>query len=388
MSTRLNTLNIKKSTSTITLKNKNYENNNNNNNNNKNDNLLTINKRIKNISRAYKLLFDAKSCEILSSLDSKGLRVNSIEEESQSGTKSKLYFLKYKKNNLFVKKVLIDDKGDNCCEMNIYKLLFNFLRLKISPHVITGIHNLICESNGHKYELLFTETFDKERFEICSFTDFIEKYLNQTDNININLIILNLIFQIIYTLVCFYFIGLQHNDLHTGNILICINKENNILHNSEFKPIFYTSYTYEIEKHINLCDLGIYAYIFDFNISHKINMIKEKKAVMQRNTNNKIKNTLRNGNQIPKFKFPAERIQEIFKTDIRTFFTNVKQYYKNYESFSAKYTGNKSALDYLTQILLTQLYDIQSKYLKSKSLDISELHIHPDSFNILNIFNN
>ena len=357
----------------ITLKSNNRLNNNNNNGMSQ----LTIKNRIKTITGTYKVLINERTCEIISSsLEEDGLIIDNFIPVSSSGTKAALYFLKYKKHNLFVKKILYEEEY---YEMNIYKLLYYFLKFKISPHVITGIHNIYCETEGQKFELLFTETFDKDIFQVISFLEFIELY---KDNPKFYLLILNLLFQIIYTLICFNLIYLYHHDLHSGNILVCINKGNNIFM-PNFTPTNFTSYIYNTNgESIKLLDLGISIYIFDFNTSHKVNIDTSN---MENNTiKEQIRKELKSGDINKIVKFSAEVINSFNCEDIQTFFAYLGYYYKN---SNIKYVSGLLPSEYLEQILLPELTKTQTEYLSLLELDLTKLIQNADSFNIRNIYN-
>lgn len=77
---------------------------------------------------------------------------------------------------------------------------------------------------------MLNETGSDVNEDIISLKDFLNstKYLNifRTISKQLNLkILLNICFQVLYTLEVFNRIGLKHNDLH-GNILLLIKKDN------------------------------------------------------------------------------------------------------------------------------------------------------------------
>jgi hypothetical protein len=152
-------------------------------------------------------------------------------------------------------------------EYKIYQMLLQFLIRNISPHVITGAKNSII-SIGDKLQLImYNETFSPEAFHVMNLTNFIAKYAFEDNDEFFEQAFINVFFQIVYTLRCFNLINLKHNDLHTDNILIFINKQNSIL-SSNFKLKKYNKYTFDGHT-IELLDLGIYAFIFDFDGANK-----------------------------------------------------------------------------------------------------------------------
>ena len=177
--------------------------------------------------------------------------------------------------------ILFADKGKKMhklhrynVEWQIYKMLKQFIFRNISPHVITGGDHYSNEDkikNKTDYYII-NETFDDitnpKIYDILTLYDFILKYLN---NPKFKFAIINILFQLVYTLSCFNLINLTHNDLHPGNILLFIYKENNIF-NPDFTLKNTNTYKYELgtdETEIKLFDLGINAYIFDFDGSNK-----------------------------------------------------------------------------------------------------------------------
>jgi hypothetical protein len=149
-------------------------------------------------------------------------------------------------------------------ECSIYEILMQFIIRNISPHVISGG---ICEKETdteNDYLSIYNETFNPEHYDVIFLKDFIIRYIQNPLFENA---LINILFQVVYTLRCFNIINLNHNDLHVGNILIFIDKENNIL-NSEFTLQKYNKYTFD-DNTLELLDLGIYAFIFDFDGSNK-----------------------------------------------------------------------------------------------------------------------
>ena len=149
-------------------------------------------------------------------------------------------------------------------ECSIYEMLIQFIIRNISPHVISGG---ICEEEtdtGNNYLSIYNETFNPEYYDVIFLKDFIIKYIEKPLFENA---LINILFQLVYTLRCFNIINLNHNDLHVGNILIFIDKENNIF-NPEFTLQKYNKYTFD-DNTLELLDLGIYAFIFDFDGSNK-----------------------------------------------------------------------------------------------------------------------
>lgn len=148
-------------------------------------------------------------------------------------------------------------------------IMYNFVLNNITPYVIIGANSYL-EQNSNKLYLI-NETADVTRYDVISLFEFIKKI----DNIpKLNKIIINLLFQIIYTLKCFNAINFKHQDLHLDNILLFINKSNNILQDSwvlESKYEFILSNTGNPDNDIfYLENIGIQVRIFDFDRSIKM----------------------------------------------------------------------------------------------------------------------
>jgi hypothetical protein len=84
--------------------------------------------------------------------------------------------------------------------------------------------------------------------------------------------ILNIMFQVIYTLHCFVKIDFKHNDLHTGNIFI-LKRKDNMLDNPKLPEQFKRRYTFDLpdgsKKSVLIENLGLDVRIFDFDRSVK-----------------------------------------------------------------------------------------------------------------------
>lgn len=212
------------------------------------------------------------TCEIDDSLDAKYSIIKTIQGSTR--TAPMLYFIREKQQpfkSYLIKRIEINNPSVNnrfLIESNIYKCVSHLVSNNITPHIITGGDTKICNNtNTNKtYGYIINETFSQTRFNIISLGEFITKYSKHKDIFDI---MLHIIFQIVYTLKCFTYIKLKHNDLHLGNILIAIQNNDNItLPNWQSKKN--TQYIYnEQGNSIFLVDIGIKVFIIDFDGSNK-----------------------------------------------------------------------------------------------------------------------
>ena len=90
--------------------------------------------------------------------------------------------------------------------------------------------------------------------------------------INASFVILNLFFQIFYTLQCFEEIGLKHNDCHFKNILV-LERKSNILNTPNFSSKINRAYEFRNASGemltLKLPYIGLDVRIFDFDRSVK-----------------------------------------------------------------------------------------------------------------------
>jgi hypothetical protein len=156
-------------------------------------------------------------------------------------------------------------------ESAIYKCVSHLVYKKITPHVITGGDQKICDGKVIKYGFIINETFNQDHYHVFSLEEFMDTYIKNpmiTNDPIITKIMIHIMFQLVYTLKCFARINLKHNDLHTGNILLFISKTHNIF--QHWAPKKYNTYVYnENEDKVDLFDIGIKVCILDFDGANK-----------------------------------------------------------------------------------------------------------------------
>lgn len=202
-------------------------------------------------------------------------------------------------------------------EALIYAYVTEAYRLKITPHFLNYFYfnSKFKNPNKHvdralkrkypqndKTYVLVTETATNKKFKIMSLYDFVLNFavnLNTNDDNNnlINIALNNILFQIVYTLLCMEEMELLHCDLHIGNILLMIEYNdidrgetpqfallNRVRHyidvsNSENK-VNYINYAYgNNSMQYRLIYLGITVKIFDFDRSILRSISFKKSAV-------------------------------------------------------------------------------------------------------------
>ena len=156
-------------------------------------------------------------------------------------------------------------------EAKMYNNVMNTLVSNyITPYVIMGQGIINCEKEGKNIFLINETGSSVNTKEVLSLEQFLTKY---ADKLN-KLIILHILFQIVYTLVCFNKINFQHNDLHVGNVLVFIRNKN-ALDNVNFFKLNNEYYNFKYDKdkktgNFNLYDIGIDIRIYDFDHSFKL----------------------------------------------------------------------------------------------------------------------
>jgi hypothetical protein len=186
-----------------------------------------------------------------------------------------------KLNFIFNKRDFNDLGSFPATEDKIYKLMNELVKKRITPHVITrmdslriktndlddktiippmknsvyGIYAMLNETSSHNVKLTTLYDFFKKLQNIGSLTNEV-KYE----------IILNILFQILYTLEAFNKIGLKHNDLHMGNILVFEEPRSNK----------YIQYILSNGRKVNLEHIGFTTRIFDFDRSCKKKISKSR----------------------------------------------------------------------------------------------------------------
>ena len=191
-------------------------------------------------------------------------------------------------------------------EARLYKLMGILVSKNITPHVFMladcfwdSIHRNELETNFKK----FLETYNKQNYtgkthiypiltetgdsevKVTTLKDLLiflrDHYCGKQrgyeqkgdkENNDASFIILNLLFQIFYTLQCFEEIGFKHNDCHFENIMV-LERKSNILNNSNFTSKINRSYEFrnangELQT-IKLPYIGLDVRIFDFDRSVK-----------------------------------------------------------------------------------------------------------------------
>jgi len=181
---------------------------------------------------------------------------------------TKTYIIKFVTFSLFDRETPM---LKHCLENEIIfynQIMYNLVLNNITPYVLMGISYY-----KKKNQIIFiNETAEEGIYDSISLYKFINTYKNKITT----RIMLNILFQIIYTLKCFNAINFKHQDLHLDNILLFIDSTNNILQdtwkvsNSTHK--FILSNTGDpIKDEIYLENIGIHVRIFDFDrsIKHK-----------------------------------------------------------------------------------------------------------------------
>jgi hypothetical protein len=191
-------------------------------------------------------------------------------------------------------------------EARLYKLMGILVSKNITPHVFMladcfweSISRNELEPNFKK----FLETYNKQNYtgkthiypiltetgdsevKVTTFKDMLTKLRTHycgnnigydqkgaKENNDASFVILNLLFQIFYTLQCFEEIGFKHNDCHFQNIMV-LERKSNILNTSNFTSKINRSYEFKNASGelqiIKLPYIGLDVRIFDFDRSVK-----------------------------------------------------------------------------------------------------------------------
>ncbi len=124
---------------------------------------------------------------------------------------------------------VIDIENNHTVERQIYEFLQSFVIKNYSPHIIGYLGHFICDKDtfgSSIYEQiendLNIEESDVSKFDIIILRKSngisLHKYI--TTKVFTQETLFGILFQIIYTLICFKQYQLVHNDLHYGNVLI------------------------------------------------------------------------------------------------------------------------------------------------------------------------
>ena len=181
-------------------------------------------------------------------------------------------------------------------ESKIYNIISDLIKFNITPHIYRGInYSLTLDPNELKntkiYKdlnitrlditklfIMINETTYDTTSNTITFDEFLSKNYYFKDKKNADLleknykqkkisILINILFQIVYTLNVFNSIKLKHNDLHLKNILIIV-RNNNSLNNNEDE--FTREYIFDIKNDtysVYLPNIGLDVRIFDFDRS-------------------------------------------------------------------------------------------------------------------------
>jgi hypothetical protein len=207
------------------------------------------------------------------------IKLISNPQDSASG--SAVYLLYNRKregsilklNFIFNKKDFNDLGSFPATEDKIYKMMNTLVKKRITPHVIMRMDSLRVRTEDlvdktiipfmqpvYGIYAMLNET-SSANVKITTLGDFVLKLLN-VNSLTKNEkkeVLLNILFQILYTLEAFNNIGLKHNDLHINNILIF----------EEPRSSKYIQYILSDGRKVNLAHIGFTARIFDFDRSCK-----------------------------------------------------------------------------------------------------------------------
>lgn len=227
---------------------------------------------------------------------------NSIEKISKQDSTlsgSDVYKVFNKKGSGFVLKLTHVDKdifyNDNslpATEIKMYKTMNALVTNNVTPHVFTIMDSIKVKradstlggkipKDKYGTYAMFVESNLKED-NITTLADLIFVFLSteppadETQKKQKHSI-LNLLFQIIYTIKAFNMIGLKHNDLHLGNILILLNTPSD--------KVTHNKYVLTDDTEVILDNIDISARIFDFDRSCK----NPVKSIIKKEFRNAIK---------------------------------------------------------------------------------------------------
>ena len=224
-------------------------------------------------------IFDtsAKNITVLSNMKTgSGTYVIRVNGKKESKYENKQFVVKYTPMIGEIHKI----KSKNECL--IYKYIRNLIKDDICPFLYYGF---ICEFIDNKDidqidPILFNIINPKDNSGKINITQVVilsTNNNNDTNSLTLEKLLLKqefeyenlliILFQIMYTLKCFQQIGLKHNDLHFGNIIIeqrknpiVIDKDNNTINK------------YIIgDKEYNIPNVNYTVKIFDFDLSEKFN---------------------------------------------------------------------------------------------------------------------
>ncbi len=220
-------------------------------------------------------------------------KIKVISEPVASSSDSVVIIL-VKGRQQFVMKITFVDKKEALeynapdTEARFYRIMETLVKKNITPHVFTltdclweNIPRTDIQPNfkkflrkyntrkTHVYPIL-TETSNTDT-KLITLSSLLYNIGNKDSEL-VSRILLNLIFQIVYTIYCFVKIDCKHNDLHLGNIFI-LQRPQNLVKNPKMSEQFKRRYTFDLadgtKKSILLENIGLDVRIFDFDRSIK-----------------------------------------------------------------------------------------------------------------------
>ena len=220
-------------------------------------------------------------------------KIKVISDPSKSASDSVVIIL-VKGKQQFIMKITFVNKKEALeynapdTEARFYSIMETLVKKKITPHVFMltdclweNIPRSDLESNFNKflkkYNInkthiypILTETGNKDS-ALITFNDLMYDMGTKSSEL-VSRILLNVLFQIVYTIYCFIKIDFKHNDLHTGNIFI-LKRPENIIKNPKLPEQFKRRYTFDLadgtKRDVLLENLGLDVRIFDFDRSVK-----------------------------------------------------------------------------------------------------------------------
>ena len=191
---------------------------------------------------------------------------------------SVFYFVTHKNNKYIIKQYTFNGQIETLKalqlenEKKIYEIMNKLVKMYITPCVIMQYLCVVNYTEDTYTHIQLNETnSDINSNECISLHAFFEKYFDKITP----QILLNILFQITYTLKCFNIINLQHNDLHINNVLVFLRTDN-ILDTQEFVIKNHYNFKYDKKNIFKLYNLGIDIRIFDFDQSTMDNKTNDK----------------------------------------------------------------------------------------------------------------
>ena len=231
----------------------------------------SIFRRTQKLNKNYKLKLDIKQPLFIDQKLVSNMKM--ISRPNDSGSNSYVYLIHNDKGEGHVLKLTITTNDElkesgnyPLTEVKIYKVMNSLVKGFVTPHTFTIMDSLSVEREKFQSELkgmvpegngvvaILTETSMKKD-TIMTLYDLLEQH-SPSENI-----LLNIIFQVLYTLEAFNMINLKHNDLHMGNIFI--------IKYNEIKQNVYHQYTLADKTKVFLPNLGYSVRIFDYDRSCK-----------------------------------------------------------------------------------------------------------------------